>query len=88
MKIPRNAVNRVVMALMECESLKRAVIYLASDCIVRATRRSPQRGRTEIVLTIGRPNYAERKFIKTCQKAGEPFPVRKMQLKWYPKKRR
>jgi len=41
-----------------------------------------------MVLTIGRPNYAEREFIKLCKKAGEPFPVKKMQLKFYPKKKK
>ena len=36
----------------------------------------------EIIFTIGRPNYAERKFIKNCLKAKEPFPIKRLQLKW------
>ncbi len=44
--------------------------------------------RIEFKVTVGEPNYAERIFIKECKKAGEPFPVREPQLKFYPKKRK
>jgi hypothetical protein len=37
------------------------------------------------VFTIGKPNYEEREFIKKCKKAGEPFPVKKIQVKFYNK---
>jgi hypothetical protein len=33
----------------------------------------------EITLTLGAPNYLERAFIKKCHRAGEPFPVKKLQ---------
>jgi hypothetical protein len=39
----------------------------------------------EYKLTIGTPNYLERKFIKICKKAGEPFPIKNIQLKFYHK---
>jgi len=38
--------------------------------------------RTTIVVTFGAPNYDAREFIKKCRKAGEPFPVNKIQLKF------
>lgn len=38
----------------------------------------------EFVLTMGPPNFAEREFIKKCKKAGEPFPIKKIQLKGIP----
>lgn len=41
----------------------------------------------EIELTIGPPNYVEREFVKKCRKAGEPFPVKKIQLKYPPGKK-
>lgn len=44
----------------------------------------PSRRQIELVVTIGPPNYAERGFIKSCKKAGEPFPVRKIQLRGLP----
>lgn len=41
----------------------------------------------EIELTIGPPNYLEREFVKTCRKVGEPFPVKKIQLKFPPQRK-
>lgn len=35
-------------------------------------------------LTVGQPGYREREFIAACKKAGEPFPVKKVQLKTLP----
>lgn len=63
---------------------KRATKYVSPALVVKATRRhKPRRNErtAEIVLTIGAPNYAERAFIKTARKAGEAFPIRKVQLK-------
>jgi hypothetical protein len=37
-----------------------------------------------VTPTIGIPNYL-REFIRKCKKAGEPFPVKKIQLKFLPK---
>lgn len=66
---------------------RKATVYIAPDSVVKITRqRKPEkRGRGEtFVLTIGKPNHAERAFIAKCKKAGEPFPVRKAQLKFFP----
>lgn len=70
----------------------KATKYISPKEIVRATRKTYgkkiRHGNIEIHLTIGRPNYAEREFIKLCQKAGEPFPIKKIQLKYCnPKKK-
>lgn len=91
MKVTRAAVSAVVMAVLEMSELKRATKYLDEKTAVKCTRKLKfdKRMRSEtVVLTVGRPNYAERKFIKLCKKAGEPFPVKKVQLKWWPKKAR
>ena len=70
--------------------ITKATKFVSPKEIVRATRTKTtfrKGGNIEITLTIGRPNYAEREFIKDCQKAGEPFPVRNIQIKEYnPKK--
>ena len=34
-----------------------------------------------VVLRVGKPNYAEREFIKTALRAGEPFPIKKVQIR-------
>lgn len=63
----------------------RATKFVSPKEIIRATRRTYKgkiiRGNVDIVLTIGRPNYAERKLVRIFQKAGEPFPVKYAQLK-------
>lgn len=64
-----------------------ATKYLSSKLIIRATRRR-YKGKIsnkrpfEVMLTMGKPNYREREFIRKCKKAKEPFPVKKIQLKY------
>lgn len=90
-KIPRSAFAHVIEALLTTES-RSAVKYLADDLVVRATRtcyrankqRPYKNQRSEtLAVTFGKPNYRERKFLRTCRKAGEPVPVRKVQLTPY-----
>ena len=87
-----NAVTHTVELLLRSEAHK-ATKYLSDKEVVNATRKLvggkiDKRDRSiEILLKIGKPNYQEREFIKQCKKAGEPFPVKKVQLKYPPKKR-
>ena len=63
---------------------KRATKYVSPSFTIKATRQHKYRSGSlsgTVIVTIGRPNYAEREFIKKAKKAGEPFPVRKIQLK-------
>lgn len=79
----------VAVGLALSPQIRTATRYLSTRYSVKATRRHRRPGsRTEIVVSIGRPNYAERRFIKACLKSGEPFPVRKTQLKFWPAKKR
>lgn len=73
----------------------KATRYVSDKQVERVTRRRYLRsrrvfsqGHMEFVIHVGRPNYVERKFIKDCKKAGVSFPVRKIQLKHLPKKRK
>jgi len=81
-----SAMAKVVKACMEIEC-KQATVYLSTDLIVRATVRCKSKSSTELVVTVGKPNYMERLFIKACKSAGEPFPVRKVQLRPWPKRK-
>ena len=89
MKITRKAISQLVEVILEGGAV-RATKYFSDKLIIRAARRTYGgkivKGNTEIVLTIGKPNYQEREFIKKCKKAGEPFPVKKVQIKWAKKK--
>jgi hypothetical protein len=66
----------------------KATKYISKTETLKATRKRYKKGvyhRTvDIVFTLGKPNYQEREFIKKALKAGEPFPVKKIQVK-YPK---
>lgn len=81
----------LIAKLLTTGAYIKATKYLAPDYIIRGTRTRVGKkfyGKDiEITLTIGRPNYIERDFIKLCKMAGEPFPVKNMQFKEYnPKK--
>lgn len=83
-----DAVRSVVEHLLKHNAVK-AVKYLAPNLVVRAVRTRFNKkilgyGNKEVTLTIGKPNYLERDAIKECQKAGEPFPVKKVRLKLPP----
>lgn len=90
-------ISDVVLSIVDSNDVIKATKYVSPKQIIRAVRKTfkyngrkpTDRGRnTEITLTIGRPNYLEREFIKLCTKAGEPFPVKKIQFKIYsPKKK-
>lgn len=83
-------VGKVVGAALATESYK-ATKYVEPKLVIKATRREKVDKREKslsFVVSIGRPNYLEAKFIKACVAAGEPFPVRKIQLKAYPVKRK
>ena len=72
--------------------LRQAAKFVSENEVVKATRRvykkeQPLR-QAEILVTIGRPNYAERRFIALCRKAGEPFPVKKIRIKAMPATRK
>ena len=71
----------------DCRSVVR---YLTPKLVVRATWRHKPRSnhtREEMVVTYGAPNYREAIFAKQAVKAGEPFPIKKIQTRAWPKKR-
>lgn len=86
--------GKLMTVLLE-SSAHKATKYLGPTEVVRATRilqrgkngkKIPKRGNIDIRVTIGKPNYAERRFIAICKKAGESFPVKNIQLKFPPKR--
>lgn len=69
------------------KSVKSAVKYNSEDERIKMSKVYRKTYPLDLRLTIGRPNYSERKFIKQCVKAGEPFPIKKIQLKYWPMKK-
>lgn len=83
------ATNAVLSNLLAVPNIKNATKFLTPKRTVRGTvigKPRKNEGRVCVSLSIGVPNYRERKFIKDCQQAGEPFPVAKVQLKLRPEK--
>lgn len=80
--------KKVIQPILDGNVVK-ATQYLTPKLIIRATRRlfnktiDKRDPSFDFVMTVGRPNYAERDFIKKCQQVGEPFPIKKVQLKLY-----
>jgi hypothetical protein len=86
------SVGNTIDALLESDAMT-ATKYISDKMVVRASMKlagkklPAKNARTlEIVVTIGAPNYEAREFIKVCKKAKEPFPVKKIQLK-FPRKK-
>ncbi len=84
-KVARASILRAAEAVLLLGA-RRAVVFQHPRLTVTATRRHKPSGRstrTEVVLTIGAPNWAARKFIKRCIKAGVPFPVKRLGIRAY-----
>lgn len=83
------ALVKAASLLLADPNNKSASAYLSDKHVVKVTRqRRPHRREKNITMlvTFGAPNYAGRQFIRACKKAGEPIPVRKVQLKQYKKR--
>ena len=84
MSLAYSNVGQVVGALIKTGAY-RATKYVSERRVIIATRgfKPDKRNRLEtFTVTLGVPNWEERKFIKDCKRAGEPLPVRKIQLKF------
>jgi hypothetical protein len=82
------AMNVSLICRLVAETVKAGAVrgtqYVSPKEVVRVTRRRYRgkvkaRGPIELTVTVGRPNYRERLFVKRCVKAGEPFPVKRIQ---------
>ena len=79
-----------LLEAMLAGKLRSAVRYLSPRLRVKLTRHRRPSGRAlgeTFHLAVGAPNYAERAFIAECVEAGEPFPVRRIQVREYPAKK-
>jgi hypothetical protein len=78
-----------LMETILAPGIKKAAYFHSEKEVAKVTLRGKRDKRdrhSTFLVTIGRPNYDEREFIKKCKKAGEPFPVKKIQVKLEVKK--
>jgi hypothetical protein len=95
-QIPNSVYGRLLATITSHRDVRQATSYESEKLVVKATaqtygkngkRKRPdlRTNRETFLVTVGAPNYAEREFIKQLVKAGEPFPVKKIQLKFLKK---
>lgn len=88
--ISRLSIQKAVESVLE-SGARSATVFQHPKLIARATlqfKLDKRNSRTTILLTVGSPNYRERAFVKEALKAGEPFPIRNVQLRWWQKNKR
>lgn len=87
--VAEQGIEECFTALGNNPDLRRATFYDTPKFVVKVTRQRRvdrrDHGQTFIV-TVGRPNYAEREYIRVAKKAGQPFPFGPIYTYW-PKKR-
>lgn len=69
---------------------RKATAYISDSMVATATARhrpDKRSKRMEFVVKLGAPNFLERRFIRLCKKVGMCFPLRQVQLGWWPKKK-
>jgi hypothetical protein len=90
MQVGRQVFGQLAECILDGGAYK-ATKYFGDKLTVKATRKlfkyngrkvDNRRKAVEIMFTIGPPNYEEREFIKKCFAAGEPLPVKKIQLRF------
>lgn len=89
MNLTRKDIALVMECILSDFECRKATKFVSPDFIVRATRQMKGRRTarsTTVIFTFGKPNFRERAFVKACQKSGEPFPVKKISLKFWPSK--
>lgn len=85
------AISEAYFLVMQTDS-RQGIKYLDPNLVVKVSRRryknlggvgKPRASwRSETFLvTVGKPGYREREFIKVLKKSKEPFPVKKVQLR-------
>jgi hypothetical protein len=87
-EIDSKEIAQVTAALMVSDA-KSAVKYLDAKTIVRATwhnKPSSKNKHEEMVITIGQPNYRERKFINKCALECVKLPTKPVLKDWPVKK--
>ena len=84
MSLAYSNVGRVVGTLIRTGAYS-ATKYVSPKYTVKATRRyklDHRASHVEFLVTLGVPNVVARNFIKQAIKAKEPFPIKKVQLKF------
>ena len=81
-------IGQCVNDVLNIKNVRRATAYISAKRVIKATlqRRIDKRAKSVTVLvTVGKPNFVERRFIRLCKQAGMVFPLQQIQWKHWPK---
>jgi hypothetical protein len=88
-ELTERRIGECVSAVLGTQHLRRATAYISPTLVIKASaqRRYRKNERSiTMLVTVGKPNFAEQRFIRVCQRAGMCFPLKQIQLKFWPKK--
>ena len=74
-------IDKMYEILENNKYLKTVTKYQSPTRTIKLTRHR-RRTTSDFILTVGRPNYKDRAFIKLCVKAKEPFPIKKFRIQY------
>lgn len=83
-------IGQCVSDVLTISGCRRATAYLSETRVVKATaqqRTSKRAKRVTVLVTVGKPNFVERRFIRLCKKDGVCFPMESIYHKHWPKKK-
>jgi len=88
MKFPMKAFTDGMEAILRIKNVKSVTVFVPAknDTKFRVRLTRTKKSCNEIFITYGKPNYAEREFLKQCKRA-KCHPKR-MWLKYFPEKKR
>lgn len=84
-------IGECVRDVLTIKNCRRAMAFISPKKTVKATaqRRLDKRDRSATILvTVGAPNFLERRLIRSYQKSGVVFPLNQIHHKFWPKKKR
>lgn len=87
----REAIAEATTDALLMPDLHKATRYLTPKLTIKATRQHRATSRTTrhtILVTVGTPNYFERRIIKASLKAGTCFPLKSTYHEFYSKPKR
>lgn len=85
----KKKIGQCVQDVLTIKNVRRATAYISEKRTVKATlqRRIDKRAKSATVLvTVGAPNFLERRFIRILKKTGVVFPLQSIYYKHWPKK--
>jgi hypothetical protein len=89
-KVTRLSIAKAVEVVLSETCVRKATVFQHPNLTVVAERRHKPRKNdciTEVLLTIGSPNFKNRQMVKDLLQAEEPFPVKRVFLEFWPRRK-